>query len=88
MDGLRIYHAGDTDAIPEMDDDRRRRRAAPGGRHLHLTADEAAEACARLKAKVVVPMHFGDIVGSEDDARRFEELLRPARHDPRGRRRD
>ncbi len=28
MDGLRIYHAGDTDAIPEMAGHRRRRRAA------------------------------------------------------------
>jgi L-ascorbate metabolism protein UlaG (beta-lactamase superfamily) len=39
-----------------------------------MTAEEAAEACTMLTAGVVVPMHFGDIVGSGDDARRLERL--------------
>lgn len=74
MDGLRIYHAGDTDAIPEMNDVDADIALLPVGGTYTCTAEEAAAACARLKAKVVVPMHFGDIVGSESDARRFEQL--------------
>jgi L-ascorbate metabolism protein UlaG (beta-lactamase superfamily) len=39
-----------------------------------MTAEEAAEACRMIAAAVVVPMHFGDIVGTADDAARFEAL--------------
>ncbi len=74
MDGSRIYHAGDTDAIPEMGDVDVDIALLPVGGTYTCTAEEAAEACARLKAKVAVPMHFGDIVGDDDDARRFERL--------------
>lgn len=74
MDGLRVYHAGDTDAIPEMGDIDVDVALLPVGGTYTLTPDEAAEACTRLKAKVVVPMHFGDIVGSVKDALRFKEL--------------
>jgi L-ascorbate metabolism protein UlaG (beta-lactamase superfamily) len=74
MDGLRIYHAGDTDAIPEMDAIDVDIALLPVGGTYTCTADEAAKACTRLKAKVVVPMHFGDIVGAEGDAQRFARL--------------
>jgi len=74
MDGLRIYHAGDTDPIPEMDDIDVDVALLPVGGTYTCTPEDAAAACTRLKAKVVVPMHFGDIVGSESDARRFEQL--------------
>jgi L-ascorbate metabolism protein UlaG (beta-lactamase superfamily) len=74
LDGLRIYHAGDTDAIPEMGDIDVDVALLPVGGTYTLTPAQAAEVCTRLKAKVVVPMHFGDIVGTEQDARRFKEL--------------
>lgn len=74
MDGVRIYHAGDTDAIPEMADVDVDVALLPVGGTYTATPAEAAGACTRLKAKLVVPMHFGDIVGSKADARRFEEL--------------
>ena len=74
MDGVRIYHAGDTDAIPEMRDIDVDVALLPVGGTYTMTAEEAAEACTMLRAAVVVPMHFGDIVGSEDDARRLKAL--------------
>jgi len=74
MDGLRIYHAGDTDAIPEMRDIDVDVALLPVGGTYTMTAEEAAEACTMLRAAVVVPMHFGDIVGSEADARRLKAL--------------
>jgi L-ascorbate metabolism protein UlaG (beta-lactamase superfamily) len=74
MDGLRVYHAGDTDAIPEMQGVDVDVALLPVDGTYTMTADEAARACTMLKAVVAVPMHFGDIVGSEGDAQRFERL--------------
>lgn len=76
MDGLRLYHAGDTDAIPEMEGVAVDVALLPVGGTYTMTAEEAAGACAHLEAEVVVPMHWGDIVGSRDDAERFERLCR------------
>jgi L-ascorbate metabolism protein UlaG (beta-lactamase superfamily) len=39
-----------------------------------MTAAEAAEACKMISATAVVPMHFGDIVGTAADAARFGVL--------------
>jgi L-ascorbate metabolism protein UlaG (beta-lactamase superfamily) len=74
LDGRRIYHAGDTDAIPEMRDVRCDVALLPVSGTYVMTAEEAAEACRMIAAAVVVPMHFGDIVGTADDAARFEAL--------------
>jgi L-ascorbate metabolism protein UlaG (beta-lactamase superfamily) len=74
MDGLRVYHAGDTDAIPEMKDVRCDVALLPVGGTFTMTAEEAASACEALSAAVAVPMHFADIVGTRADAERFREL--------------
>jgi L-ascorbate metabolism protein UlaG (beta-lactamase superfamily) len=37
-----------------------------------MTADEALDAVGMIEAAVVVPMHFGDIVGSAADAARLK----------------
>ena len=73
LDGRRIYHAGDTDVIPEMSDIEVDIALLPVSGTYVMTADEAAQACDRVKAKLVIPMHYGDIVGSAADARRFKE---------------
>ena len=73
LDGRRIYHAGDTDVIPEMSDIEVDVALLPVSGTYVMTADEAAQACDRVKAKLVIPMHYGDIVGSAADARRFKE---------------
>lgn len=74
LDGRRIYHAGDTDAIPEMRDVRCDVALLPVSGTYVMTAEEAAEACRMISATAVVPMHFGDIVGTAADAARFEGL--------------
>lgn len=74
LDGRRIYHAGDTDAIPEMRDVRCDVALLPIGGTYTMTAAEAAEACEVISAAAAVPMHYGDIVGSRADATRFAEL--------------
>lgn len=39
-----------------------------------MTADEAARACQMIRAEVIVPMHYGDIVGSDADAKQLSRL--------------
>ena len=41
-----------------------------------MTAEEAAQAAAALKPKIAVPMHYGAIVGSDEDARKFKSLVK------------
>jgi L-ascorbate metabolism protein UlaG (beta-lactamase superfamily) len=57
--GIIIYHAGDTDLIPEMAGLGRIDIALLpiGGRDFTMGPAEAVEACLRLKPKVVIPMH-------------------------------
>lgn len=71
--GRRIYHAGDTDLIPEMADISCDVALLPAGGTYTMDADEAAQALARIEPQVAVPIHWGDIVGSEEDAQRFKE---------------
>ncbi|MFH1084564.1 MAG: MBL fold metallo-hydrolase [Chloroflexota bacterium] len=75
--GRRIYHAGDTDVIPEMDGIRCDVALLPMGGTYTMNADEAAQAVARMRPKVVVPMHWGDIVGQRSDVDRLATLLPP-----------
>jgi L-ascorbate metabolism protein UlaG (beta-lactamase superfamily) len=38
------------------------------------TAQEAAEAARRIQPRVAVPMHWGENIGTEGDAREFAKL--------------
>jgi L-ascorbate metabolism protein UlaG (beta-lactamase superfamily) len=81
VDGEKLYHAGDTDHIPEMKD-----LAALGidvallpvsGTYV-MVPEEAAAAAKDIRPKVAVPMHYAAIVGSPSDAQRFADLCRQA----------
>ena len=75
MDGVRYYHAGDTDFIPEMKQLNVDIAFLPVSGTYVMTADEAVEAAKAIKPKVAIPMHYGAIVGSEDDAKKFKKAL-------------
>jgi len=79
LDGARFYHAGDSDATPEMKALDVDVAFLPVSGTYVMTAEEAAEAAKAMKAKVVVPMHFGSIVGSRADAERFKTLVGASR---------
>jgi L-ascorbate metabolism protein UlaG (beta-lactamase superfamily) len=66
--GVRIYHSGDSDAIPEMDALKVDVALMPCGGTYTMTAAEMAAAANGFKPKVLIPMHWGDIVGSKADA--------------------
>ena len=72
--GERLYHAGDTDVIPEMDWVVGVEVALLPVSGVHvMTALEAAEAARRIQPTVAVPMHWGGHVGSEEDAQAFAD---------------
>jgi L-ascorbate metabolism protein UlaG (beta-lactamase superfamily) len=73
--GVRIYHAGDTDLIPEMDSIKADIALLPVSGTYVMTAEEAVEAAKTIKPKLVIPMHYGAIVGSAEDARRFCDAM-------------
>jgi L-ascorbate metabolism protein UlaG (beta-lactamase superfamily) len=78
VEGQRIYHAGDTDVIPEMDDVRADIALLPVSGTYVMTADEAAEAAKAIQPRVAIPMHIGrGVAGSPDDLERFRSLCPP-----------
>ncbi|RLC76400.1 MAG: MBL fold metallo-hydrolase [Chloroflexi bacterium] len=72
--GKRIYHAGDTDFIPEMKGLKADIALIPVSGTYVMTAEEAARAVDTIKPRIAIPMHYGAIVGSSRDAERFKEL--------------
>ncbi len=75
LDGVRFYHSGDSDGTPEMKSLDVDVAFLPVSGTYVMTAEEAADAAKAMKAKVVVPMHIGQIVGSRTDAERFKKLV-------------
>ena len=70
-DGTVVYHAGDTDFVPEMRTLAVDVALLPVSGTYVMTADEAVEAANAFRPKLAVPMHYGAIVGSEADAQAF-----------------
>ena len=76
IDGIRIYHAGDTERIPEMKKFQCDIAFMPLGQTYTMNSvKEAAEAVLDVKAKIAIPIHFGLYEGSSDDAIEFQKLL-------------
>ncbi len=79
IDGKRIYHAGDTDYIREMENKKEFGNIdvalLPIGGTYTMDAEQAAKAANTIKPKIAVPMHYGEIVGSKKDANKFKELV-------------
>ncbi len=78
FNGVKVYHAGDTDLIPEMKDLQPDIALVPVSGTYVMTADEAAEAIKIIKPRIAIPMHYGSIVGSISDAYRFKDLVKNA----------
>lgn len=73
--GCRVYHAGDTDLIDEMNDFDVDIALLPVSGTYVMTAEEAIEAAKRINPKVAVPMHYDSLVGSVEDAQTFAQGL-------------
>jgi len=68
-----IYHAGDTDNIPEVKNLKPTIALLPVSGTYVMTKEEAVEAVKDIKPEIAIPMHYGTIVGSEEDAKYFEK---------------
>jgi len=76
-----IYHAGDTDLIPEMQKltgymqpGKEFVALLPIGGRFTMNVEEAAEAAKLIKPTIAIPMHYGSVVGTNEDAQEFKEL--------------
>lgn len=81
INGIAIYHAGDTDKIPEMQkltghQEKDFIALLPIGGRFTMSAEEAADAAALIKPSLAIPMHYGSIVGTAEDATEFVELCK------------
>lgn len=78
FNGTRIYHAGDTDRIPEMTSIATDIALLPVSGYAWMEAEEAAYAVDDLKLSsdlaYAIPIHWGYNIGSRLDAERFVEL--------------
>jgi len=75
IENEKIYHAGDTDLISEMGSFPVDIALLPVSGTYVMTSDEAVEAVKRIKPKAAIPMHYGSIVGSVNDAVNFKKAL-------------
>lgn len=75
LDGVKIYHAGDADHIPEMSGLDVDIALIPVSGTYVMDADQGIEAARSIKPKIAVPMHYGKIVGDENDAQKFADAL-------------
>ena len=75
IDGIAYYIAGDTDITEENKKIKCDVAFVPVGGTYTMTAKEAAELVNIIKPKVAIPIHYGDIVGTKEDATTFVNNL-------------
>jgi L-ascorbate metabolism protein UlaG (beta-lactamase superfamily) len=66
--GTRVCHSDDSDAIPEMQALKVDVALMPCGGTYTMTAAKMAAAANGFKPRVLIPMHWGDLVWSKADA--------------------
>ena len=75
LDGIRYYIAGDTDITEENRKVKCDVAFVPVGGTYTMNYSEAAELVNIIKPKIAVPIHYGSIVGTKQDATNFIKLL-------------
>jgi L-ascorbate metabolism protein UlaG (beta-lactamase superfamily) len=75
VDRVRIYHAGDTERIPEMMTFSRDIAMLPLGQTYTMNSvEDAAKAAIDVKAKTAIPIHYDMYEGAKADAEMFKKL--------------
>ena len=75
IDGIRYYIAGDTDITEENRKVKCDVAFVPVGGTYTMNYSEAAELVNIIKPKIAVPIHYGSVVGTKQDATNFIKLL-------------
>lgn len=75
IDGVSYYVAGDTDITEENKNVKCDVAFVPVGGTYTMIAQEAAKLVNIIKPKVTVPIHYGSLVGTKQDAKNFRDNL-------------
>ena len=75
IEGTKLYHAGDTDFIPEMEKLDVDIALLPVSGTYVMNSDQAAKAAMAINPGLAIPMHYGAIVGDNQDAINFQKAL-------------
>ena len=75
INGVRYYIAGDTDVTEENKKVKCDVAFVPVGGTYTMDSKEAAKLVNEIKPKIVVPIHYGSVVGTNQDAIDFISLL-------------
>ncbi len=75
LDGSKYYIAGDTDALDELKKVECNYAFLPVGGKYTMDYKEAATLANELKADVIIPTHYGSIVGEKTDGENFAKLV-------------
>src|SRR3989344_7235773 len=74
LDNKRILYTGDSDNIKELQSIKTDIALIPVSGVYVMNSKEAADLVNKIKPKIAIPYHYGDIVGTEKDAQKFKEL--------------
>ena len=77
LNGYRYYIAGDTDITEENKKVKCDVAFVPVGGTYTMDFKEAAFLINEIKPKIAVPIHYGSVVGTKQDAEDFKRLLHP-----------
>ena len=78
LDGIRYYIAGDTDITEENGKVKCDVAFVPVGGTYTMDFKEAAQLINEIQPKIAVPIHYGSVVGTKQDATDFIKLLHPS----------
>jgi L-ascorbate metabolism protein UlaG (beta-lactamase superfamily) len=80
-----IFHSGDSDLIPEFQKltgykqpDKKFVALLPIGGRFTMNVEEAVEAAKIIQPHLTIPMHWGSVIGTDEDAKEFEQLCKEA----------
>ena len=74
LNETKYYIAGDTDNIEEIQNIKCDIALLPIGGTYTMNSKEAAELANKIDTAIVIPTHYGEIVGTEEDLGEFREL--------------
>ena len=75
IEGKRVYVAGDCDENEDNTKIQCDIALVPIGGHYTMNYQEAAAYVNKIKPEVVIPTHYGDGIGKEDDGINFSKLI-------------
>jgi L-ascorbate metabolism protein UlaG (beta-lactamase superfamily) len=78
VEGVKLYYAGDTDFIPtmhELKDEKIDVAFLPIGGTFTMDITDATEAVCAIEPKMVVPVHFNHVKGTEADQTEFKRMV-------------